>query len=341
MSSSQDNDNIVRSIIDKDQWWDVLSRFIDVLNINLFLINEKGSVILPPIAEKYGGRLLRDRSLGFDFIDDEVNILSHFHLSGEFLKSSNKYGLHLYALPLEVSGLIIGYLVVGPVILNKRIDSKACVEIAQKDDVDAQELLNELSSIRVISHLMVQSILSLLSKIVKDNVELSKKELENKNLEKSPEYNSLVNKEMRELTDGIYADVRTDKFLVSLLDVALKITNTECGSIMVCDKDEIVLRVSRGIDASKTSEKRVRIGESIAGVAAQEKESFVINGVEGDNRIKKYLTRNNIKKSLVMPLIEESKVFGVLNLHTKSDQSRIDENLENLNYLTKLISSAL
>lgn len=65
----------------------------------------------------------------------------------------------------------------------------------------------------------------------------------------------------------------------------------------------------------------------------------MIHGLMGENRIKKYLTRPEIKSSIVMPLSAQNKVFGVLNLHTKSDDA-IVEGLDNLQYLSRLIVAA-
>ena len=71
---------------------------------------------------------------------------------------------------------------------------------------------------------------------------------------------------------------------MTLLDVALKMTNTECGSIMVVDQEkqgDLTIKVSRGLNEERVKNTRVRIGEGIAGLAAKENKPFVIHGQQG------------------------------------------------------------
>ena len=90
---------------------------------------------------------------------------------------------------------------------------------------------------------------------------------------------SQLPKEFGHLAEEIYTAVRMDELLVSLLDVALKITNTECGSIMIIDKDkeELAVKVSRGLDEGKMKSRKIKMGEGISGLAAQENSTFFIS----------------------------------------------------------------
>ena len=214
--------------------------------------------------------------------------------------------------------------------------------MAEEFGCDKGDLLSELGGIRVTSNVMINSILDLLSEIVRDNIELSLKKRElSKIKEDSGE------SEATEYTDTakeIYSTVYLDGLLATLLDVALKMTNAECGSIMVQEagsQNELTIKVSRGINAQAIENAKVKFGQGVAGIAAQENTSFVIRGTEGDNRIKKYLKRPDIKEALVMPLSNNEKVFGVLNLHTKKEGGEIKKSFNNLKYLSELLSSAI
>ena len=72
-------------IINKEKWWDILSRFIDVLHINIFIVDRKGLAILPPEEGKYGGRLLMERSLGFHPAQEPAEFLKKFEQYGSYL----------------------------------------------------------------------------------------------------------------------------------------------------------------------------------------------------------------------------------------------------------------
>jgi len=331
---------LVGKIINKDKWWDTLSRFIDVLRINIFIVDVDGLIILPPEERKYAGRLLCDDSLGFDLFHKGKNLLTQFERQGVFLEAKNRYDLHTYAIPIKTKNEdIFAYMIVGPVILNKRLNIWEYESMAKEDGADAYELLNEIDEIRIVSYLMINSILDLLSEIVRDNVELSIKE---KELDDIRSDQRAITKEMHDKVQKIYSTVRLDELLVTLLDVALKITDTECGSIMIFDeeKENLTIKVSRGLNTQLVKNISLRVGEGIAGLAAKEKSSFIIHGDKADNRISHLLKRPEIKQAVVMPLANQEKVFGVINLHTKKEHSKIDESLDNLQHLSKLVSSA-
>jgi len=330
---------IVRDIIGKDKWWDILSRFISVLRINIFIVDQNGLVILPPEESRYGGRLLFDRSLGFDLFQDSFNIISQFDWQGDFLESYNRYDLKCFAIPIKINqDQIVAYMVIGPIILNRRLQKEEYVEMAKQNIVDSDDLISVLSEVRVMSNIMVRSIIELLSEIVKDNIELSIKKNELDKLKINQEQYS---KDFANLAQEIYSTVCLDEILATLLDVALKITKTEGGSILVKDdkSEDYAVKVSRGINMKNIQDIRVKPGEGISGIAMKENLAFVINGGKADNRIKHLLQRPEIKHSLVMPLTLKSKVFGVLNLHTSKEESLIEANLENLQYLSKLLTS--
>ena len=332
---------MAREVIDKEKWWDMLSHFIDVLRINIFVIDIQGRIILPPERRRYGGRLLTDQSLKFDLADDSIRIDKQFEQYGSFLESYNRYGLNSFAIPIKVEeDQIVAYLIIGPVILNKRLSASEYEEMAQEYGCDKGDLFNELGGIRVVSNIMVNSILDLLCEIIRDNVELRLRKLE---LNKMKSNLGALSEEFSETAQEIYSAVYLDGLLATLLDVALKMTNAECGSIMVKGPNEegLTIKASRGLDLQKVHGTMVRMGEGVAGVAAQENASFVIHGTEGDSRIKHFLKRPEIKEALVMPLQDKDRVFGVLNLHTNKEGGKIEGNLNNLQYLSKLLSSAL
>ena len=83
----EDCRELAREVIDKEKWWDMLSHFIDVLRINIFVVDCHGQIILPPEKGRYGGRLLTDQSMKFDLVDDSVNIDKQFDQYGVFLEA--------------------------------------------------------------------------------------------------------------------------------------------------------------------------------------------------------------------------------------------------------------
>ena len=190
---------------------------------------------------------------------------------------------------------------------------------------------------------MMNSILDLLYEIVKNNIELSGIKLaiyEHAEGKDSFPFPAAIKHAAKDL----FSTVCVDELLVTLLDVALKMTDTECGSILVADPEkqgDLTIKISRGLSPEKIKDTRIKVGEGIAGLAALEQKPFIIHGQQGDNRIKHLLKRPEIQHSLVMPLKGKRRILGVLNLHTRQPQCNIESNLENLEYLSNLLSSVV
>ncbi len=325
----------------KDKWWDMLSRFIDVLRINLYIVDEKSQIILPPEESKYGGRFLAKEELGFDLIPNLSLSIEKFFPQGKYLEARNRFDLFSYAIPIELNDKhTVAYVIVGPVILNRKSDVEQYKILAEKYNVDSTQLIDGINEIRIVSNVMMNSILDLLSVIVRDSVDLT---LKDKELDQLKVGQNEITQEFKDFAHDLYSEVQLDEMLITLLDIALKITQTECGSIMVLDADgdHLSVKASRGLNSGNIDNVHLKLGEGIAGLAALENTPFLIRGDQADNRIKPFLKRSEIKHSLVMPLVSKDHVFGILNLHTKENNDKIDENLENLKYLSKLLSSAL
>jgi putative methionine-R-sulfoxide reductase with GAF domain len=339
MTSNPEYQKILQKIINKEKWWDILSRFIDVLRINLFIIDKYGNVILPPEEGRFGGRLLCDLQLKTGLQPGQLNYLERFEKQDGYLELTNGADLTCYGLPINtLENQTIAYMVIGPLILNKKKENSEYESFARNEGIDPQVLLDQLHEIRIVSNLMIKSIIDLLKTIIRDTVELSLRE---KDAQKSQEPQQTET--TKKMAQEIYSSLRLDELLVTLLDIALKMTQTECGSIMIMDehKKELIIKVSKGLDASKVSQISIKMGEGISGIAAKNKESFIIKGQKTtDKRMDGLLKRPEIKSALVMPLLTKNRVFGVLNLHTTKEHDLIEGNLENLQYLSKLISSA-
>ena len=327
-----------KKIINKDRWWDILSRMIDVLQVNLFILDEKGQMILPPEESQFGGKLITDTHLNIDFFAHKVIIPEVFEKYGDYYEFEALFGLKLFALPVVARNQTIAYLVVGPVILNRRPSTEEIEQLIKESGADSLVVSNEISSLRVVSNVMMNSILELLYETLKNTIALT---LSEQVLQKE-EDDHLITHAQKIEAEEIYARVGFDEMLITLLDVALKMTDTECGSIMVVDEENnsLMIKAARGLHKDVVESSRIQVGEGIAGIAAENNESYVIRGMEAsNNRIAHLLKRGDIRNALVMPLVVEDRVFGVLNLHTKRDGDKIEPNIENLQYLSRLISS--
>ncbi len=281
--------------------WEILAHIINVLRINIAVIGPEGSIILPPAEKKFGAKLYTDPTLRADLSDDSTNFIKKFEHNGKFLESTNRFDLNIFAIPI---GLNIGkssvsaYMLVGPVILNKRLDHSEYYRLAKKYGVVGDDLINEIDELRVVSNIMMDSILELLSEIIQNNVTL-----------------------------GLQGEKQKSGDLETFLEMALKIAHSECGSIMLIDgecQDFLTVKVSKGLNYKKIHNVRIKVGEGLSGLVAQENSPIVVSARTNNNRIQQFLRRPNIKQSIIMPLTNHGKILGVLNIHTKKEANKIE-----------------
>ena len=234
----------------------------------------------------------------------------------------------------------MAHVIVGPVILNKRLESEEYVAVASRIGLKNDQLLDVVNEVRIVSFVAIKAILDLLSEVIKDVIELN---LEKKRLHETRFNREILPKEISDAAQEMYADIHLDELLVTILDVALSLTKAECGSIMILDEKsgELAIKVSRGLGEGEARSARLRLGEGISGLSAQENISFIISKDRVDSRIQHLLKRPEIKEAVVMPLSAKNRVFGVLNLHTKNEETKIETGLENLQHISKLISTAI
>ncbi len=340
----QDSKQPTLKLINKEHGWDILSRLIDVLHINLFIVDHDGLILLPPEEGKYGSRLLTDPVFGFCGNGEPSHFTKRFEPYGRYLKHTSPLQLHQFAIPMVFERIrgTIGYMMVGPVILDKRLEESDYEALVTKLNIaHPQDILDEIKGLWVISNAMMNIILDLLYEIVKNNLELSGIKIA---VSQDRESNNGLTQELKKAAKDLYSAVCLDELLVTLLDAALKMTDTEAGSIMLIDKEKqgsLTVKVYRGLNEEWTKNAEVKIGDRIAGLAAKGKRPFIIHGQRANKRIRRFLKRPEIRHALVMPLMTEQVAFGVLNMHTRKKQCAIEGNIENLQYLSRLLSSVV
>ena len=164
------------------------------------------------------------------------------------------------------------------------------------------DFLDCLSEIRVVSFNSLKSILDLLS-------ELSQYALRMKQTEQQEPVTS-----------------PTLSIFKTLLDLSMTLTQAECGSIMILNNltKELNILTFKGIDLQKVQDIPVKLGEGIAGLAAQKGKPFVINEDHPNNRIRHLLKKPELKCALVLPIMKNNKeVLGVMNISTHQGTSRL------------------
>ncbi len=112
-----------------------------------------------------------------------------------------------------------------------------------------------------------------------------------------------------------------------ILDLAIEYTNTEKGSLMLInERNELYILAARGFDLRFIETYRIKMGEGIAGIVAQNRSSFLVEDIDKDERFKqKKRDRYKTKSFISCPLISRDKLLGVININDKKDGAPFKE----------------
>jgi hypothetical protein len=272
--------------------------FVDVVRINIFITTSSGKSIVTPDRNRYGWNLLVDVS----------QIKTQFKDCGSFLEYVDPFEFHHFAIPIKS-----GYVVLGPLAINKKLDRTKYEEIALKITRNPDDILDSIEEIRVVSQNQLKSILDLIT-----------------------EAKDFFINEDEPVDIGAVETLNTA--LKTLLEVALTMTKAQSGSIMLYQEPRgLTVQVSKGINP-QFIHKPTQLGEGISGYALKEKQTLVLTD-KSDNRISHLLKRKDIKQSIVMPFENEGKqIRGVLNLNIQESDSFLkgmDYILQNLEQITR------
>jgi signal transduction histidine kinase len=115
-----------------------------------------------------------------------------------------------------------------------------------------------------------------------------------------------------------------------ILSSALELLDAEGGSIMLLDgPDELRAVCVRGHSHAEGA--RLKLGESIAGHVALQREPLLISGPASRERFKNLVLQDApVNSALSVPLINRDEVLGVLNVHANSGRTFTEYDLRAL-----------
>jgi len=324
-----EQDLSLREIIDVSEWQKIHDKFSEITDVFLRTFDSRSKLVLHSSKKpRLCGILSKDFTLAAKIC---AGCLPTF-LGGRGVVDRNlsfqcEPGLHNFVIPLRIEQRVLGYIVVGPVILVARKPKERYRHCAQECEVDLDEFWSALSEIKVISFRGAQSLVELIKDVSEYSLRLS--------------YQNLAKKKQITVADT----VTVGKLMDALLDVAFQVTGADVGSIMLlnADKDELGIRASRGLSEDVVRNSRVRLGDGISGRAAAAGEPLLVDDNTRDNRIKQHLNRPQISSAMVVPIKVQNKVWGVMNLGAlrSSDISFKQENVQLVNRLVDLATVAL
>ena len=317
---------ILKDFLDLKEWQKIQDNFSNVTEISLRMVDPKGNLITAASREsricrdarnaqrkdKFCGRCLPTFLGGKGVVDRNLSYVCH-------------KGICNFVIPVTEEGFDnLGYIIMGPVILVMRKAKEEYAKVAEDLGMELDDFWSALLEIKVVSFKGAQALIELIRDVARYTVKLASK-------------NILISQE--ELMES--ESVSLSKVLNALLDVAFQVTSADLGSIMYTNDDssELSIRASRGLSPEIINNTRVKFGEGISGIAALERKSFLLNDKTDDNRLRPYLSRPNIRTSMVLPISVNNRIKGVMNLGTLR-KSSVNFNQETLKVAHKLVELA-
>jgi len=123
------------------------------------------------------------------------------------------------------------------------------------------------------------------------------------------------------LTETLNLALDRQKLLRWILDLAIRCTGAESGSIMLLDdkKRDLRIAMAQGLSGDTIRKTRQRLGEGIAGRVAQEGRPLLISGEAESEEQRRGKERSDIKAAMCVPLIARGRTIGVLNVSSSKD----------------------
>jgi transcriptional regulator with GAF, ATPase, and Fis domain len=237
-------------------------------------------------------------------------------------------GLNYFLAPLYVQqNKVLGYLIVGPVILVMRQPKEYFQKLADELEKELEEIWGVILEIRLISTHVAHSLVELIKDVCQNLL------------------NSRYALMAREKESAAPSSGSIPRLLEALLDVAFQVSGADVGSIMSFNKrkNELSIQFSRGIPRDIADKARIKMGEGISGTAAKRKTSLLIDTESADNTIKPLLNRPSIKSSMILPINYADSLLGVMNLGATEKASVVfdQEKVKLMNKLINLTTLAL
>jgi PAS domain S-box-containing protein len=127
-----------------------------------------------------------------------------------------------------------------------------------------------------------------------------------------------------EISKAIGSIMDLDQLLELILKLAVETLSADSGSIMLLDQknNELVVKAAFGMRDKSIIEKKVPLGERIAGLSAQAKEPIAVHGsLKDDPRFKSLEAYDNtIKSGITVPLLRKGELLGIINLQRRKEE---------------------
>ncbi len=204
---------------------------------------------------------------------------------------------------------------VATTVYQQMVRSVAAVPIIREDQVlGVITLVHHTPGYFTAEHLDLLASVAAQSAIALENAELFRlTRSQNDLLERRNEELQRINQVSRMLTE-----LMRPEQLVRLVSYLVHLTfGYPSVSILLREGDDLVVRAVAGLaDEESRMGRRLRIGQGIAGYAAQQQEPLCVANVRADPRFVQTISSDDTRSQLAVPIVTAREVFGVLNVES-------------------------
>jgi putative methionine-R-sulfoxide reductase with GAF domain len=134
------------------------------------------------------------------------------------------------------------------------------------------------------------------------------------------------------MREEIYGDILLEK----IMDSSLALTQSDAGSILLVEDNNLVFKIVKGTQAENLPGTNIPIGKGIVGWVAESGKSVLTGNIQGDARFNPeidMITGYETKSVLCVPLTVKKGVIGVIELLNKSNGYYTEKDEELIVYL--------
>src|SRR5271157_1824155 len=141
---------------------------------------------------------------------------------------------------------------------------------------------------------------------------------------------------LHEIREAIYLSKNKEELLKLVLNVAIRSSGADSGSIMLVDPQKKVLKIeiADGLEPGIVKSTTQKMGKGIAGTVAKTGVPLLIRGAADRERYAADFERKDLISSICAPLIIGREIVGVLSINSKTPAREFGQ--EDLLYVKKL-----
>lgn len=226
-------------------------------------------------------------------------------------------GLYNMVRSLRPEGLTPVYLVLGPVVLGARPSGQDLERRAAELRLETGELEGMLRELPPLSFGKAKAIADAAAEMLSIHL--------NAILDRQRLHHRLL--EMAGASTNVFAHCRdTHDLAETLVETCFRMLRPTRASVLVLDEatGELVLRASRGLSEEIAKTARVRVGEGIAGLAAQKGERLVVSDEVDSPQIRERMSNPALAHSIVTPIGLGEKLFCVFCIAREQEAAPFD-----------------